>query len=137
MPAKKVVTTGRAKEFTINRGKWLQGKWLAYENDRGRFPASMLRDRKGMQCCLGFYTGACGVRGRTGVQSPEGLYDSERCKLDKKFFDGYVDSQFSSKLMLKNDDPTVTDHEREKYVKERFASIGVKVKFTGKYPYAK
>ena len=129
-------TTGRAKEFTIDRSKWLQAKWITKENNEGRYPETLLRDKKGMQCCLGFYCDACGVRGRTGISSPGELQESEQKKLDKKFFteDG-IDSIFSSALMRKNDDYFTSDAQREKYVKEKFASIGVKVKFTGKYPY--
>lgn len=135
---KKPVTTGRAKEFTIDRSKWLQGNYIRWfeDHNEGSTIDSMLRDNQGMQCCLGFYTGACGVRGRTNLSSPGDLKVYEQKKLDDKFIDQYnCDTPFGDHLMTKNDASTISDAKREKYIAEKFASIGVKVKFVGKYPY--
>lgn len=144
MPSKKVQTTGRVKEFTIDRSKWLQGKYARHievtEGYSQKCDSYLRNETNQMKCCLGFYASACGVRGITGVTTLAGLQDPEKKKVDQRFFAKdsiWDDSVMASNLMGKNDDDNLSDEAREKYVKERFAKLGVKVKFVGKYPYAK
>jgi hypothetical protein len=137
MPTK-VTTTGRAKSFTIDRAKWLQGG-LA-KRDPKKF--STLRNSKGEMCCLGFYSKACGATGLTDMGLPNELAPSERKKLHqdlfKTGFDGYVTiSKLCGEAVEANDDEHLSDTRREQRVTARFAKLGIKVKFKGKYPYAK
>ncbi len=118
-----------SKEFTIDRSKWLRGEVFPGVN-------SVLCDRDGRKCCLGFYLESCGV-------SPGALTD-EPCPEDVahdipeeaewlvygKYGDDPKDSVFAEALISANDEVSdYTEEEREQLITGVFADRGVTVHF--------
>ncbi len=133
------------KSFTISRSKW------ARNNING--PSCLLND-KGNMCCLGFYTKACGFNEEqlNDRYEPINLFDKLNNK-NKAWLANYnqeilevIDwktklishdtnyyrrnnSNLAWKLMEANDNPALSEKEREMEIKDGFAKIGVKVRF--------
>lgn len=126
-------------KFTIDRARWLRGDENPY----------LLRASDGKMCCLGFFLRSCGLsddelRDHSEPQHPfeEGrpdeipnaaafLVESEEADEDEwgePSFD-YGPTDDASDLMTANDDPEVTEAERERRVARLFAKHGHEVDF--------
>lgn len=127
-------------KFTIDRERWCRG-----ESD-----PSLLRERDGKMCCLGFFLLACGVAPERikGNGEPQdafsGLaeipptaapliqadwgYDPEECPADENSV-GTIPSPVACDLMTVNDDMKVNERDREERIATYFAKIGVDVAF--------
>lgn len=127
-------------KLVIDRSKWLRGE--------GSSNSKLLRESDGKMCCLGFYAKQCGytdeeilqraapgdVARTKGVrQGFEPLISSgtgcqcEECRNTPRL----VNSSLCSELMNVNDDETVLDAERERFIAGVLEWIGVEVEFVG------
>ncbi len=121
----------KPEKFEIDRGTWL----------RGGMP-SVLMDKEGHKCCLGFYALECGakeedIRGysvpssvfhyRNHIEIPE-LLDTD---VDDDVPGSTSSSALACSLMKVNDDALMDPEERERRITAKFAEIGVEVTFTG------
>jgi hypothetical protein len=119
------------KHFTINRATW------ANHNTRDVIGAPyLLNPSTGAQCCVGFYSEACGVpggalAGRFGVNQ---LHVSEQAKLGiphDAFADLYV---LNDRYGFVEIDGHISTAQREANITSKFAQYGVTVDFVGEYP---
>jgi len=137
-------------KLIIDRKTWLRGE--------GHKKSFLVRESDGKQCCLGFLAQACGfskeeltkkrsVLSLFIVPVAENTYSvcnsvdpikRERIKptvLEKLVCDCDSKSSFNnaigSDLMDVNDDPKLSDYERETKLTELFATVGVEVEFRG------
>lgn len=116
------------KEFVIDRECWFRG--------HGQEKDAYLLNEDDDKCCLGFYAMACGhdemdIR---GLQTPEDLSEPWNTFLLKPSDDEInspKNSDICTKLMDINDNPGLNEVEREELIAEKFARLGVIVKFTG------
>lgn len=135
------------RSFTINR-KWWQ---------RGKAVGSLRDPETGKQCCLGFYTRACGLskweindNGLPSEPLTTRLNNSDdpddvdkflaslpkplRELVTRHYDESYpylTDSGISKNLASVNDDSLLDAESREEMIRSRFAQIGVKVRFIG------
>jgi hypothetical protein len=118
--------------FTIKRSKWLRGEdcWMRGEEDEN--VSVLLRPSDGKQCCMGQVASQCGVPDEELKLVP--TYDELLCDHD---FNGQLLSPFVkedegftnevdwlSQCYSTNDDPGMTDEDRERILTDRFAAHG-------------
>lgn len=130
------------KEFTIDRRRWLRG------NQNGT-----LRDWNNNRCCIGFYAGACGFKidklsyadtlhytlltflrntsknDLTYVDFPKALrkaFESVNENVKEKHNEN---KSIFTELYKVNDDPNISDEQREKFIIKTFKKFGIKVTF--------
>ena len=111
------------EKLTIDRKRWLRG-----ETD------SVLRNKKGLMCCLGFYC----LRKRfkvadiLDVTSPSDvIYINGTTRLDRLIVldDDADDNAVCNNLMIINDNTDISDKQRERRITQLFKKINVEVKF--------
>lgn len=116
----------------IDRAKW----------DRGfvNMSSRALLNNKGGKCCLGFVCNALGISDKEicEVEAPANLAEyntniystisSLICKVGKYTFSH---NNFVSKVIKDNDDPYLSDPEREKLIAANLAACGFDVEFIG------
>lgn len=128
------------KEFTVDVSKWSRGGKTGPSNS----PSSLLNE-DGFMCCLGFLGAACGIKEAqmNNLASPEDLDEDERNLMptallydnlsyevqDNRIYE-IVNSMICDALININDNESIDDEARMKYLKENFAEIGIEVKFT-------
>lgn len=128
----------KVTSFTVKRSGWHRGK--------GGTDSALLTQH-GAKCCVGFYAEACGIRRdalyRVGefneidmrevpadflefdLDEPEKEHSDELARfygthrIKDPFLDVYAD----------NDDPDVSNEEREKRLTRRFREVGIQVTF--------
>jgi hypothetical protein len=110
------------KSLVINRERWGVA-------DQG---GSLRRPSTKLQCCLGFAVRACGIGPSTinNMAMPAEIAGRKALKLPTWLRDSAVTNQLAGI----NDDGRISFKDREKRIAGRFAKVGVKVNFTGKYP---
>lgn len=118
-------------KIVINRPKWRCGG--SNNSSRG---CTRLLNEQGYMCCLGFASKQiCNLSDEEMLTKhfPQSLHR----KINKLTYfprKGICkDTKFSEKAMGINDNPTLSNKEREKQLKELFAKNGIELKFTGKY----
>ncbi len=116
----------KKKTFVVNRTKWLRSS----NNE------SMLRDKVGRQCCLGFYLRACGMRAKDIDLKHTPM--SISAKLPKQASWLIVvdvvdadDSLACGAIMAANDAFSKSDAEIEANLKKEFDKQGIKIMFKG------
>lgn len=131
----------QGRVLTIDRSKWRVG-------GSGRELCSLkgytkLLNEKGMMCCLGFDSLACGFTANEigGRFYPSGLARDKSGAAKAKariphlitFEDDFCrESEFAQRAIEINDG-RLSASSREKKLKEHYATIGVTVEFTGEY----
>lgn len=119
------------KKFTIKRSEWARGV------ARSPLDRNCLLNDKGMKCCLGFYSLACGLQ-------PENIKNfgspSEVTDYEGKIWDTFLleksnfgesrsnDSEICNDLIAVNDGLS-TDKFKEEQIVDIFATQDIKVKF--------
>lgn len=122
-------------KFTVYRDRWLRSDaW-----------SSMLLNGEKLRCCMGFLAEACGLHNNTieGIAVFRLLPSEEFWKLPEALrpvlddvehkIDGitrYKDAVATGELYRINDDPDLTDEEREKRLYEKLLSLGIEVGFS-------
>jgi len=122
---KKIKAPGKLKSLIIDRRRWLRGGTGA------------LQDESGMRCCLGFASLKLGAKEKDiiGILLPERLDSGfrKRCRTNNNWLIGIVNGQYNNSIVagasIINDDKSISDFEREIYLKEIFASRGCKLIF--------
>lgn len=119
----------------IDRSKWRTGGDHS-DNTTGKGDTQLL-NKQGFMCCLGFRCNQMGIPKKhllqQGVPSHlADLYDIPDL-ISGDDYDGWEDTKFTDEAVRINDDEYITSKEREKAIKEHFATIGVIVQFKGKY----
>lgn len=115
----------KVTEFVVDRAKW-----KTEDLPNALFGNTALRNRQGMQCCLGFLARTCGykVKDIISVGLPYMIDDTSKfaaCGIDPRAIDGAAEI---------NDDNTLSRKEREARLKVFFAKRGIKIKFVGRAP---
>jgi hypothetical protein len=115
----------KVTEFTIDRSKW----------GRGCGDGILLSPDDGKMCCLGFYALACGVSpssiNNQGFPSDVAALPGEMDWLFRAFSDESV-TPAEEQIASTNDKENLLAKDREKKIREHFATRGIKVKFTGR-----
>lgn len=122
------------KQYTdtlvIDRSKWRSGHDSENKTGKGQ---TKLVNTQGYMCCLGFRCNQMGVPKNQlkGLSYPFELYEWELPGITNSDFGSQTD--FTRKAISINDNPVLTRRERERAIREHFASDGIKVVFKGKY----
>ena len=116
------------EKLIIDRERWLRGVM--------RYNDSMMLDENGYRCCLGFYAEQIdGVPDKNILMesTPVGCGITAPLKsLLRSKTDGFhSNSEVAYRAMDINDDKSISDEYREKYITDLFSMAGVKVIFTG------
>lgn len=118
------------KEFTVYRSRWIRGQAIGFLHKFNK------------HCCVGFYALACGFTerqleevGRFETLAFEsrhlGVSMEEKTKIlhmDHTFFSGNKDN-YETRAYKVNDNPDITDEEREAQLTAIFAEADVVVHF--------
>lgn len=118
------------KEFTVYRSRWIRGRAIGFLQKRSR------------SCCVGFYALACGFTekqledvGRFEILGYEsrhlGISKEEKemiLHMDHTFFSGNKDN-YETRAYKVNDNPSITDVEREAQLTAIFAEADVIIRF--------
>ena len=110
---------------TVIRDWWLRGG--SYEG------SSLLSAKTGKMCCLGFWGLGCGVDPQklVGSYSPSDLGEQDRNLFGLGF---QIEDEFNANrlcmlMMETNDDPDITDEEREEMLIKLFTKAGHEIEF--------
>lgn len=118
----------KLKSFTIDRGKWLNGRIIRVSEEK--LDSQLLDLDTGLMCCLGIYAKACGVPEDIlyNKGEPADLYrwNTENDKIEDLFTKVPV-----ALLIETNDDTKESSKNREKWVKKYFRDAGITVRFRG------
>jgi hypothetical protein len=128
------------KQLIIDRKKWRTGG-DGYALNRQKGHTSLYNDR-GYSCCLGFYCRKIGgIRNNVllDVGSPDNLNIKDFTKIEllvsrNSRDEVYSDSVFSQEAIDINDDPDLSNEERESTIIEHFKKVDIEVIFKNKYP---
>lgn len=123
------------KKLVIKRSKWLRGG----KDGNGAEALSLLMNKDGHKCCLGFYVRACGykkaLKGKAcpddEIQVPreaKWLLDSVDEQRHLRLKD-YYNSNACNNLMMINDNEHFPQSERELKLTKLFAKQGITVIF--------
>lgn len=117
--------------LTINRSKWRTGG-QSKKNRTGKGFTELL-NTQGYMCCLGF---ECLRNGLTTddilqIGSPEDANNKTKSGLYDKNKRG--NTTFANDAIEINDDENTTPREKEKLIRNHFATKGVKVRFINSY----
>lgn len=107
--------------FTVERSKWLRGS--RGPDDGVVTVVSRLQNRDGHMCCMGFY-----ARARGGEQCTLALAD-HLSYLPSEIELELADNDLMNKIYSVNDNPSISDKEREASLTELLALCGVGVEF--------
>ena len=109
------------KSFTVVRSNWYRGLTGA---------GSKLLNERGEQCCVGFYSSACGfnngnIRGMGSVSELVDLKLPDQINIgrDQRQYDPFIDAYRI------NDNPNLKDDERERLLTEWFAERDIEILF--------
>ena len=112
-------------KIRVSRRRWLRG------NENGR-----LLDKSGKMCCLGFGARQCGVKAKAllNVGMPGTIADPDctQALCDSPLLTGDSskwDSVLSEAASGINDDPTITDRQRETQLRALFREHGHQIVF--------
>jgi hypothetical protein len=113
-------------KFTVDRSKWHRGK--------GGNGSALLRGEDGKRCCVGFYFAAHGYDDEELIGRP---YTPSHRPYDETFTGlqamhrwlGKNATDGGDRVYAINDDPTISDAEREAKLMEEFAANGHEVTF--------
>lgn len=117
----------------IDRSKWRTGEGSFSETGKGD---TLLLNKQGFMCCLGFRCNQMGIPKKDLLNKgmPEDLADlyniPNLIEGDDEF---WADTEFTNAAIRLNDSRMLKPKEREKAIKEHFATIGVTVQFKGRY----
>lgn len=116
------------KKFTISRRRWLRGPDT---RNNGMNNSKLFRNSDKKMCCLGFYSRACGasigdIRNEASVH---GLRDRMPGQA-KWLVLGTGPSIIARGLMRANDNPAMSEEDREATIVAAFATQGIDVEFT-------
>lgn len=109
--------------LTIKRSEWYRGKGSNF---------SRLVTDCGQKCCLGFEALACGVPYEELVYkpSPKCISDKFSDKINHLLDSNFKrNSEFTFAAIAINDNPTLSEAERERLLIELFASQDIRVEF--------
>ncbi len=128
------------QQLIIDRKKWRTGG-DSVELRRLKGPTSLYNDM-GYSCCLGFYCRKIGgIRNNVllDVGSPDNLNIKDFTKIELLVSrdsrdEVYSDSVFSQEAIDINDDPDLSNEERESAIIEHFKKVDIEVIFKNKYP---
>jgi hypothetical protein len=128
------------KQLIIDRKKWRTGG-NAYALNRQKGHTSLYNDR-GYSCCLGFYCRKIGgIRNNVllDVGSPDNLNIKDFTKIELLVSrdspdEVYSYTVFSQEAIDINDDPSLSNEERESTIIEHFKKVDIEVIFKNKYP---
>ncbi len=128
------------QQLIIDRKKWRTGG-DSVELRRLKGPTSLYNDM-GYSCCLGFYCRKIGgIRNNVllDVGSPDNLNIKDFTKIELLVSrdsrdEVYSDSVFSQIAIDINDDPNLSNEEREAAIIEHFKKVDIEVIFKNKYP---
>ena len=129
--------------FTVKRSRWVNG---SNNNSAGNCTAgdSLLLNKEGNMCCLGFLAKSCGLSDKTIKDhgGPDSLLDTISPRLKKKALktplaklaevhngDDYFNTEICDQLITTNDTNSIDSKKREAELKKQFAKIKVNVKF--------
>lgn len=128
------------QKLIIDRSKWRCG---GNEPKIVRLKGlTSLYNDKGFSCCLGFYCRKIGgIRNNVLLDTgtPDKLKIRNFTKIELLISRGssdemYCDSKFTENAIEINDDPKLSNEEREAAIIKHFKNAGVKVVFKNKYP---
>lgn len=130
----------KLKEFVIDRSKWLCGaESLKKVIDQKKEDLFDIRSKR--SCCLGLYANQCGI-GKDILKNNSTIFGlvaeaNSHPKIKKlewlnEHIGNFNTDRVESEFMLTNDDPEISQKERESRLKKAFAKNGVKVKFVGR-----
>jgi hypothetical protein len=119
----------RPTKFTVDRSKWL----------RGCAGQSMLLDREGNMCCLGFVSAQCGVPADALINNPAPWHLLQRGHDDAAdpirgillLEDVGIETDLANAAMNINDCYYDADAEREPALARLFANHGYELEFIG------
>ena len=119
----------------IDRSKWRTGGDFS-NNATGKGDTHLL-NKQGFMCCLGFRCNQMGIPKKDLLDQPTPEHLAESYDIPDLIkgddYDGWQDTKFTNEAIRINDDNCITSKEREKAIKEHFATIGVTVQFKGEY----
>jgi len=116
-------------KLVIDRSKWARGQ---------RPDSYLLRRRDSKMCCLGFFGLACGLTeaALVGMQEPREVAKFgkwPRWLVEEDNADPYeaiwCDSDAAGRLIEANDEPDISEADREQCIAAIFAENGVEVEF--------
>lgn len=121
------------RELTIDRSRWLRGE--------GDSRSVLHRPSDGKMCCLGFYLEACGIpRERlTGRSTPGSILTKDQAPEEAKWLFQKDDDRGSYHSgacidLMRTNDATRSERQREEIIAEEFAFHGVNVTFVDGTP---
>lgn len=123
------------RSFVVDRSKWLNGHVVDQTGDDSMLVSDQ-EATKGMMCCLGFYGQQCGKltkKAMLGHVSYDWMNLRRVPSALLSFIEEGTDTLLADDIMRVNDS-RLTPKERETRLKTLFASAGVRLTFTGKYP---
>lgn len=121
--------TSKKRKYIIDRSRWVSGS--SADNNKVGLGRSMLRNKEGFMCCLGFICKARGIK-YLYEEMPARL-DREIKDLTEKSYDGYSNTVLSLKAAKINDSPELSPEEREEQIIDLFSEHGIEIEFRGEY----
>lgn len=125
------------KKLTIDRNIWRRG---GSSNDILHGDTRLLNEQ-GFMCCLGFFCEQAGIpKNYLDTGEPFDIGPSQYLDLIPELAtpleeeDGYVNTILTTRAIQINDDPTLTNKEREIQLTTLFAVNNIDVEFINKYP---
>lgn len=131
------------KTLTIDRSKWRTGGLREHQTGKGE---TLLLNKFGYMCCLGFYCLQAGVDKNTIKHQFNPANLQIELKDDDKnmrvLLSDYKDSfgewnlentEFADDAITINDNPDIDSKTREEQITEHFAKVGVEIVFVGEY----
>jgi hypothetical protein len=119
----------------IDRKKWRTGDF-DHENKTGKGHTQLL-NKEGYMCCLGFRCYQMGIPKKDLLEKGVPVDLSYKYNIPdliiKDSDDCWINTSFTDIAIDINDDCDIDSVEREKRIKELFATINVIVEFKGKY----
>ena len=120
---KKTTKQKKKLEFTVKLSKWICGGSSVEANGLGEGQTALL-NKEGYKCCLGFACGQLGFKGRLLEEAEPDDLGRIIPGLTKRGDDCVINTAFSDKAIIINDDTHTTVEEKQK----RLISLGKKHK---------
>jgi hypothetical protein len=136
------------KTLTIDRSKWRTGGDFDPSSPRDSHPkvkthghTALISKKTGYMCCLGFYCkDISGISSDVllGHGTPNDIGETYYEKISELLYlneeNGFYDNNiFTDEAISINDNPGISDEEREEKIKEHFKKIDVNVEFINEY----
>ena len=118
-------------QFIIDRSKWRCGRNGINQRGKGGI---LLLNEQGYMCCLGQISCQLNMKKKQILNkaTPNHIGQYISILTSKRDY-GIVNSVLSKKAVLINDDPNLTDQERERKLSSLFSKWKHKLTFKGKY----